>query len=709
MLDGKKMLDSFVNPAILGANTRSLQIAALFANAGISVSVCDRDINTVISAIENLYVQTPAPLCGSEAASLIIPREFISHRDEFASYDLIIDALDMQLDERKKLLSRLAAHFSRSAAVISLSDGESISEISKILPTGMENRFLTAHFSRHPRYHRLIELIPTSRSEERLILQCQDFFSRGLGSMPQIVQESSNLIADRILIFAVCNAFYHARRLHLDIATMEAATALIIGNSTGGISLLAQHFGFHHLTKTFARISSADKKNFSAILQYPSPLTVGKRQIYSFTHNSAEFAYRRVTLSHEIREAFNNRDWLGLESNPQTACVFICAFLRDFWQYLQLVAAENSLSGEEIDFFIYHAFDWPLKPYELLQQFPPAKIFSFTKKSLDKGKISYSISEHWKRRSRNNKKIAKTSDGKERKINEKYASDALLEECQLLRETQIARHFQYQNQMMIWQPKAEEVDLSGKVLEDLQNITKDARQKHNSLLIYALGKRFGGLHHWRGRSLKTVNSELSLFYQTLIEIRMSPAPIIFSASGEIADEGLALMMQADRIVADADLSWKISTLDENLPPIGAIWFEWLRRLPRMNSELSRLQTHTVISFILNSGGSGNMHIAREIGLLRSHDRCIMNPAQMPEITKQVAQAWIHSIFQRPLRYPIYKSEPQDANWFNKRSESTTNPQMYRDLIALLSSENQPDILSLRRFLHEEFELFLKYL
>ncbi len=702
-----KVKHRFYQPAVLGASETGIKIAALLANAGFRVRLYERAVSkenqlTSKQLISSLFQREPSPLSGIEAASLIIPSTYHENSNDLCEHDIVFECYEADLVQKRAWLTRLCPRLSRSAVVISVAENAAFADLNEALPVGMRHHFIGAHFSVMPRFHRLVELVPTARTETRVIEQMLNFFRDALGMVPEMVIDRPNLLANRVFIFALCNAFRHAQRQNLSVAELETATALIFGREREGICFLASQMGFAHCAEIYQRIEEDEKARFRHCLQFPPLLkeyitTSSTKTFYDFSQNPAKFFTTKPPVSTLIQYHFMQRDWLAISSDDSPTAKFIQGFLQDFWQYLAYLSDDIGLEGKKIDYLLLHAFGWLETPWSLLQEFSPAAVYKTTKQAVEKKEVQYPLMDKWKRQHRAIKiPLAR--------------GDEFTKQCHLIAENQHSLLHHYREQLIVWQPKEAVLDLTVEVLKDLTATVKLARRKQNLLMIYHHGKQFGVTRQWYSPPPESyLRANMDALVEAIMALRMFPYPVIFSGRGTILDAGFALMMQTDRVIIDAEIYWRLTTLDYQLPSIGAVWFEWLRRLPPLSAELSQLQIHTVLKMVLESSGIHNIQMAREIGLLRTHDRFVMNPARLPLVSQRTADAWLDSAQVRPARYALHKPSAEDIAWHYERSHQCEDPQRYRDLVDLLVTSDQEHVLSLRRFLRNEAALFYRYL
>ncbi len=696
----------FFRPAVLGSSYLAGQVAALFASAGIRVRLYDKpasdDPNALAKGvIGDLLWQKPLPFSGQEAGSLIDARNY---RDDWAllkEHDLVIEAHRGDLTARQGLLSRLAPGFSKDVALVSLADGLSLQTLGLALPAGLRPRFLGAHFYRPSRFMRLVELFTTSRTEQRLVEQIDGFFSQILGREVLKIDDSPNYVGNRLLVFLINSSFYHAQRLGLGLDFLEYLTTYPELAENKGIVSRIRFLNVSRIQTLLSRVSLEDKERFGVLLKPPADLQNYFEMLMTLsTQNKSTKPFRKLLSSHTfdsvLQEVIDNRDWLTLKALSTPSAQFLYAFWRDVWQYMAWVSEQTGLDGYSLDRAVRHGISWPYGFYELLLSFNPKKVFAATLADQQKQEIAYPVSQHWQK-CRHKSIVVKNK-----------ATHPFVEHAVLLKETEYSRSWLYQDKVIIWQPVASSVAFDIALMNDLLSICRMTRKQRNILLIYHHGESFGRPQNWlKAKQTKTelLIAEQAVLKRLLLSLRMLPSPVLFSLSGKVYDAGMALMMQADRVICDADISWQLTTVGQGLITFGGIWFEWLRRLPAVDSYARLAQIRSVLYKMLHLSSISDVHTARKLGLLRGGDSFTLTRSMLKDRTVVMANAWLHYQDGRAVRYGQKGLTDEEFQFLAKLAPQTDEPTHYLALLKLLHNQVAGRTLSFHVFLEDEFALF----
>jgi len=225
--------------AVLGAGVMGAQIAAHFANAGISVILLDMSSEGDRSRIareglERAKKSKPSPFYLPEMAERITVGNFEDDLSKLSTADWIIEAVVERLDVKRELLSKVERVRRENVIVTTNTSGIKIGDIAAGFSAGFKPFFLGAHFFNPPRYMKLVELIPMPETSADVIEQI-DFIAREvLGKRTVRCKDTPDFIANRIGIFAVSfvlNAFLQSG---FSIEEIDSLTGPVIGRPRAG-------------------------------------------------------------------------------------------------------------------------------------------------------------------------------------------------------------------------------------------------------------------------------------------------------------------------------------------------------------------------------------------------------------------------------------------------------------------------------------------
>ena len=172
--------------AVLGSGVMGSGIAAHLANIGIPVllldivptklseqeekkglTLADQQVRNKFAstALEKLLKQKPAPLAAKQNLSLIEVGNFEDDLERLNEVDWIIEVIVENLDIKRELYEKIDAVRKPGTIISSNTSGISIEAMAEGRSEDFQKHFLGTHFFNPPRYLKLLEVIPTKKTD----------------------------------------------------------------------------------------------------------------------------------------------------------------------------------------------------------------------------------------------------------------------------------------------------------------------------------------------------------------------------------------------------------------------------------------------------------------------------------------------------------------------------------------------------------------
>ncbi len=241
---------------VIGAGTMGGGIAAHCANAGLDVTLLDvttqaGDRNATVKSLwERQLKARPAALFSARTAERV---RLGNIEDDFAAAaaqaDWIVEAIVEQLEPKRALHARIDAARKPEAIVSSNTSGIPIGSIAAGRSTGFQAHFLGAHFFNPPRYLKLLEIIPTPRTDAAVLRAMIDLAESRLGKSVVVCKDTPNFIANRIGAFAIQARIHMAVAHGYGIEEVDVLSGPWTGNPRTGTFRLADLIGLDVLAQ----------------------------------------------------------------------------------------------------------------------------------------------------------------------------------------------------------------------------------------------------------------------------------------------------------------------------------------------------------------------------------------------------------------------------------------------------------------------------
>ncbi len=386
--------------AVLGAGVMGAQIAAHLVNANIEAILFELPAKAgdpngnVLKAIDSLRKLEPSPLATPARAALIRPANYDQHLGLLKDCDVVIEAISERMDWKSELYKKVAPHLGEHTIFASNTSGLSINQLASAFPAELRHRFCGVHFFNPPRYMHLVELIACKETAPPILDHLENFLVTYLGKGVIRAKDTPNFIANRVGVFAMLAAIYHAERLGIGFDTVDALTGALIGRPKSATFRTADVVGldtFAHVVTTMQDALGAAQASDPWHPYYTVPVwlkglidqgalgqkskrgvyqKVGseihvldvKQQKYRLSDGKADEGVVEILKNKNVRERFAQ---LHASSHPQAQ--FLWALFRDSFHYCATHLGDIAHNARDLDFAIRWGFGWEAGPFEIWQ------------------------------------------------------------------------------------------------------------------------------------------------------------------------------------------------------------------------------------------------------------------------------------------------------------------------------------------------------
>ncbi len=227
----------FRTAAVLGAGTMGAQIAAHLANAGLEVHLLDiapddgGDSNAIVEeGFEHAREASPDPFFTDEGADRIYLGNFEEHFDRVGEVDWVVEAVVERMDVKRDVHARIEEHARPDAVISTNTSGLPIHEIAESRSDAFTKRFLGTHFFNPPRYQKLLEVVPTDRTDPSVVERVAQFGRLHLGKGIVLANDVPYFIGNRIGVFALLQAVRYYTEGEHTIEEIDTLTGQLVGH-----------------------------------------------------------------------------------------------------------------------------------------------------------------------------------------------------------------------------------------------------------------------------------------------------------------------------------------------------------------------------------------------------------------------------------------------------------------------------------------------
>ncbi len=251
--EGTKPTMNIRKAAVLGAGTMGAAIAAHLTNAGIPTLLLDiapreltpaeeaKGLTLDSPAVKNRIVASlfeaakklkPAPFMLAKNAGLISIGNFTDDMAKLKDCDLVIEAVVENLEIKHKLFAEVEKNRKPGSVIASNTSGIPIDSIAEPFSDDFKENFLGVHFFNPPRYMKLVEVIPGSKTAGEVACQLTGFLDRRLGKGVVPAKDRPNFIANRIGVFGMMATIHEMIAMGFTPTEVDQMTGKAIGHAS---------------------------------------------------------------------------------------------------------------------------------------------------------------------------------------------------------------------------------------------------------------------------------------------------------------------------------------------------------------------------------------------------------------------------------------------------------------------------------------------
>ncbi|MDF1673529.1 MAG: 3-hydroxyacyl-CoA dehydrogenase/enoyl-CoA hydratase family protein [Vicingaceae bacterium] len=228
--------------AVLGSGVMGSRIACHFANVGVEVLLLDivpkeaaesKDKSArnkiVNDALQFALKSNPSPIYSKKFVSRIATGNLEDDLPKIAECDWIIEVVIERLDIKQQVFANVEKYRAPGTLITTNTSGIPIHLMLEGRSEDFQAHFCGTHFFNPPRYLRLLELIPTPKTNPEVLSFLEDYGQRYLGKTTVVCKDTPAFIANRIGVYSIMSLFHNVTEMDLTIEEVDKLTGPVIG------------------------------------------------------------------------------------------------------------------------------------------------------------------------------------------------------------------------------------------------------------------------------------------------------------------------------------------------------------------------------------------------------------------------------------------------------------------------------------------------
>lgn len=318
--------------AVLGSGVMGSRIACHFANIGVEVILLDivpkdatadkKSRNKIVDdALAFALKSNPSPIYRKTFSKRIITGNFDDNMEDIATCDWIIEVVIERLDIKKQIFEKVELHRKPGTLITSNTSGIPIHLINEGRSEDFQKHFCGSHFFNPPRYLKLLEIIPTSKTAPEVIDFLMHYGELYLGKTTVLCKDTPAFIANRIGVFGIMSLFHTVEKMGLTIDEVDKLTGPVLGRPKSATFRTCDVVGLDTLVHV-ANGVEATCPNDEAILSFKIPGFVSKMVENKWLGSKTEQGFFKKVKGAGGKSEIHSLDLKSLEYKPSVKAKF---------------------------------------------------------------------------------------------------------------------------------------------------------------------------------------------------------------------------------------------------------------------------------------------------------------------------------------------------------------------------------------------------
>lgn len=674
--------------AVLGSGIMGSRIACHFANIGVEVLLLDiapselnedekkKGLSLDNKVVRNRIVQSsfdaaikanPAPLFSKKFASRITLGNFSDDMVRIADYDWTIEVVVENLEIKKKLYDEVEKHRRPGTLITSNTSGIPIHLMAEGRSEDFQKYFCGTHFFNPPRYLRLLEIIPTQKTDPEIVQFLMHYGDLFLGKRTVLCKDTPAFIANRVGIYSIMKVVESMRKFDLSVDEVDKLTGPVIGRPKSATFRTSDVVGLDTMIKVAQNLHTGLKDDESRDM-FKLPDVITKLEQNKWLGDKTGQGFYKKTKNAKGETEILTLDLKTLEYQPKAKVRFptleTTKAIDDLRQRFQVLFAGQDKAGEfyrdsfyglfqyasnripeiadelyKIDDALCAGFGWELGPFDTWDAVGVEKTVAEMEKA--GYKPASWVSEML---AAGHKSFYKVEDGKRAYYDISTRSYKLIpgRDAFIILENRSANVIWNNAESKItdlgdgvinfsWHSKS--FTLGSAVMEGLNKAIDVAEKEYRGLVVghqgadFSLGANLGLVFMY---SIEQDYDELDFmvraFQNSTMRLRYSSIPVAVCPQGRTLGGGCEMTLHADIAQATAEAYIGLVEVGVGLIPAGGGTKELTKRVSERfqegDVELNALQN--AFMNIATAKVALSAEEAREMNILRPFDRVSMN-------------------------------------------------------------------------------------
>ncbi|MBC6410843.1 MAG: enoyl-CoA hydratase/isomerase family protein [Ekhidna sp.] len=692
--------------AVLGSGIMGSRIACHFANIGVEVLLLDiisRDLSDkdkdnpaarnklVNDALQLAIKSNPSPLFDQSKAKLISTGNFDDDLSKIKDVDWIIEVVVENLKIKKSLFEKIEQHRTPGTLITSNTSGIPIHLMLDGRTKDFQKNFCGTHFFNPPRYLRLLEIIPTDKTDRDVVDFLMHYGDLYLGKETVLCKDTPAFIANRIGVYSMMSGMQAIADFDFSVGEIDKLTGPVIGRAKSATFRTSDLVGLDTTVNVsnnlYMALDSDESKETFKLPEvvkelydrkwlgdktrqgfYKKTVTDGNKEILEINLKTFEYEPKKKSKLNVLEATKNVED---LKKRLQIAINLKGAegdFYRrtffDLFKYVSFRIPEIADELFRIDQAVSGGFAWEMGPFETWDAMGIKDILlkmkevgvepaAWVKEMVDAGKERFYVYE-------NGKRMYYDIPSKSYKVIPGIKGFVLLDafkENNVVWEKPGATIYDVGDGILNVEFHTKMNAIDADVLESINTAITMAEKDYRGIVIGNEAQQFSAGANLAMLFMYAVDQEFDeidlmvrTFQNTTTKLRFSSIPVVAATSGLVLGGGCELSLHCDAIQAHAETYMGLVEVGVGLIPGGGGTKELTLRaaddfVPG-DPELNTLQEYFMT--IATAKVATSVEEAKKMNLMRTSDEVTLNRSRLLTDAKNKAIALSEAGYTQPV-------------------------------------------------------------
>ena len=310
--------------AVLGSGVMGSRIACHFANIGLEVVLLDivpkdaqaseskKERNAIVDqALKAALKSKPSPIYSQSKrfTNRITTGNFSDDMELLRDCDWICEAVIERLDIKHQVFEKVEEYRKKGTLISTNTSGIPVELMLDGRSEDFQKHFCGTHFFNPPRYLKLLEIIPSTKTSKEVIDFFMDYGNRFLGKTTVLCKDTPAFIANRVGVYSIMNLFHSVSELDLTVDEIDRLTGPVLGRPKSATFRTCDVVGLD----TLVHVANGLKENCkndeaNALFELPEYISkmvennwLGSKTKQGFYKKSKDENGKRVILSLDLK------------------------------------------------------------------------------------------------------------------------------------------------------------------------------------------------------------------------------------------------------------------------------------------------------------------------------------------------------------------------------------------------------------------------